>query len=328
MMEQDIGRSPDGSGSRPAGRASEAVSPVPASIPNAEIQRRLSTIERDHNVRIVLAVESGSRAWGFPSPDSDFDVRFIYAKALDDYLSLQPGRDVIEPPADDPFDFSGWEVRKALNLLLKCNAIASEWLESPVIYRATSEFDKLRAFADRMTSVGRLRYHYFHLANSIWQERLAWRDQIALKKYFYVVRPAMVLRHMRTHGKRPPMALSEVIAQIDLAPDVAEIIDEMIAAKRVTREMGMTPRIAPLDELITDELGRAAAMLGKPKGPKPKDIAAGDVLFREIVLAQAIEARRATTPQIGVVEDESAVANGDAPEQGQPSGTSTENGDG
>jgi hypothetical protein len=300
--EQDMGASADADRAATPSEPSPAVSGI-AGIPSAEITRRLGLIERDYGVRIVLAVESGSRAWGFPSPDSDFDVRFIYAKALDDYLSLQPGRDVIEPPADDPFDFSGWEIRKALNLLLKCNAIASEWLESPIVYRASAEVGKLRAFADRMTSIGRLRYHYFHLANSIWQERLAWRDQIALKKYFYVVRPALVLRHMRTHGRRPPMALAEVIAEIDLEPAVATIIDEMIAAKRVTREMGMTPRIAPLDALITDELGRASAMLGKPRGPKPKDVAAGDVLFREIVLAQAGEVGTAETVEQGSVHE-------------------------
>lgn len=269
----------------PSEPSPEEVSGI-AGIPCAEIVSRLEQIERDKGVRIILAVESGSRAWGFPSPDSDFDVRFIYVKALDDYLSLQPGRDVIEPAPDGLFDFSGWELRKALNLLLKSNAIASEWLESPIIYRAGAEAEKLRQFADKLTSVGRLRYHYFHLGNGIWQERLAWREQIALKKYFYVVRPALVLRHLRTHGRRPPMALSQVMAEVELEPELSAIIGQLIEAKRQSREMGMTGRIKPLDDMIERELGMANAMLGKPAGPKPSDIAAGDALFREIVLAR------------------------------------------
>jgi hypothetical protein len=149
-----------GLGSAEAPEPHSGLGPTGA-IPSAEIVSRLEALEAQHGFRIILAVESGSRAWGFPSPDSDFDVRFIYAKPLDDYLSLQPGRDVCEPAMDGLFDFSGWEIRKALNLLLKCNAIASEWLESPIIYKASDEVPKLRAFAHHMTSIGRLRYHYF-----------------------------------------------------------------------------------------------------------------------------------------------------------------------
>lgn len=80
-------------------------------------------------MRFLIAVESGSRAWGFPSPDSDYDIRFIHIHPRDWYLSLQPGRDVIERPIIDNIDLNGWDLRKALGLLLKSNAVVSEWLE-------------------------------------------------------------------------------------------------------------------------------------------------------------------------------------------------------
>lgn len=91
-----------------------------------EIERRLSAIEAEERVRVLMAVESGSRAWGFPSPDSDYDIRFIYVRPRDWYLSLSPGRDVIERPIVDEIDLNGWDIRKAFGLLLKSNAVVSE----------------------------------------------------------------------------------------------------------------------------------------------------------------------------------------------------------
>ena len=100
----------------------------------------LARIEEEHDVRIVFACESGSRGWGFSSPDSDYDVRFIYAHDLDWYLTVFPGRDVIELPIDDVYDVSGWDLRKALGLLRNGNATLVEWLSSPVVYRADPVF--------------------------------------------------------------------------------------------------------------------------------------------------------------------------------------------
>ena len=53
------------------------------------ILRELKKIEEQENVKIIMAIESGSRAWGFASPDSDYDVRFIYVRKEEDYLKLE-----------------------------------------------------------------------------------------------------------------------------------------------------------------------------------------------------------------------------------------------
>ena len=108
-----------------------------ADIPDEKrtvILSQLKEIEAEEDVRILFAIESGSRAWGFPSPDSDFDVRFVYAHSEDWYLSVYPGRDVIEKPLVDDWDVNGWDIRKAIGLLMKPNPVLLEWMSSPVNY--------------------------------------------------------------------------------------------------------------------------------------------------------------------------------------------------
>lgn len=125
----------------------------------AEVDQALDTIEREQAVTIPLAVESGSRAWGFPSPDSDYDCRFIYVRRFDSYLTPWPMRDVIEVPLERELDLNGWDLGKALKLMLKGNAVILEWLQSPVIYRGDSRFrDEFVAFARRFANrSGRVR---------------------------------------------------------------------------------------------------------------------------------------------------------------------------
>ena len=100
-----------------------------------EICSTLAEIEKLHNVKILYACESGSRAWGFPSPDSDYDARYLYIRPLESYLKLFPERDVIEGPIDEVKDFVGWDLQKALKLLMKGNAPLIEWLHSPIVYK-------------------------------------------------------------------------------------------------------------------------------------------------------------------------------------------------
>ncbi len=88
------------------------------------IKAGLAEIEAQENVRIVYACESGSRAWGFPSSDSDYDVRFIYLHPLEWYLSIEKRRDVIERPITGVLDVNGWDLRKALQLFRKSNPLS------------------------------------------------------------------------------------------------------------------------------------------------------------------------------------------------------------
>lgn len=253
----------------------------------AEVQRRLDAIERDQRCRILFAVESGSRAWGFPSPDSDYDVRFVYARPADWYLSVHPGRDVIESPIEDEMDVNGWDLRKALHLVLKSNAVISEWMESPIAYRRdAAALRQLRGFADRMLNPRALAYHYLHLARRQVAAKLS-RDRIALKRYFYALWPALALRFLRLQsGRRPPMHLQALIDGADLPAATVAVVDRLVTAKSRTREMGSGPRIPALDRLIAAEIAAAAGSASEMPGRPTADLEAADRLFRRLIRAQ------------------------------------------
>ena len=249
-----------------------------------EVQRRLEAIERGEQCRILFAVESGSRAWGFPSPDSDYDVRFVYARPANWYLSVYPGRDVIETPIEDDMDVNGWDVRKALHLLVKSNAVISEWMESPIVYRRDAgALKRLRTFADRMLNPQALTYHYLHLARRQVAAKLL-REHIALKRYFYALRPALALRFLRLrHGQRPPMHLEGLIEGTDLPAATIKRIKRLVAAKSQTREMGAGPRIPVLDRLIVTEIEAAENSALEPPSRQPTDLQSADRLFRNLI---------------------------------------------
>lgn len=133
----------------------------------ADVDARLAGIVRDHRVTIGLAIESGSRAWGFPSPDSDYDCRFLFVRPMEDYLSPWQKRDVIETPLEDDMDVNGWELGKAIKLLLKGNAVVIEWLMSPIVYAGVPEFrDGLLGLANAHTDRAAVARHYLHLGVS------------------------------------------------------------------------------------------------------------------------------------------------------------------
>ncbi len=224
----------------------------------AEIERRLTSIEADEGVRHLLAVESGSRAWGFPSPDSDYDVRFVYLRSRDWYLGLAPGRDVIERAIEDEIDLNGWDVRKFLGLMLQSNAVASEWLSSPVRYR-TDDPAMLRIadIARRIFNPRRMAHHYASAGRKAIDRHLDGDDDVPVKRYFYALRPALAIRALRLDPRQPPpMNLQELIHASNLPEPIIAAISELLEAKARTRELGNARRIPELDALIHDELAR------------------------------------------------------------------------
>lgn len=231
---------------------------IPSNV-RVEIESRLTAIEKQDNVQILMAIESGSRAWGFPSPDSDYDVRFIYIQKRDWYLSLKNGRDVIEQPILDEIDLNGWDIRKALGLLLKSNAVVNEWMESPIRYCADhSVILKLKNLADDVLNGRALANHYANLGKNNMKRWLENDGDVPVKKYFYSLRPALAIRYLRyNEGKRPPMNLQDLVKSCELSGDIIADIDELIELKKVTNEKSNGIRNNAIDDLIRDELGRA-----------------------------------------------------------------------
>lgn len=210
----------------------------------AGIDARLAAAERDEHVRIPIAIESGSRAWGFPSPDSDYDCRFVFVRRHDYYRSLWRPRDVIETPLDPIYDINGWDLGKLIKLMVKGNAVAIEWLQSPIRYR----FD--RGIADRLLDLARtvtdraaIRRHYYSLAKSQWL-RIDRRDgDVPLKKVFYVLRPIAAMAWLDCHPDDvvAPMAFQPLLDAIDLSSACRSEIAALLERKLVTAELGRGP---------------------------------------------------------------------------------------
>ncbi len=250
-----------------------------------QILDKLAGIEADHDVRILFAVESGSRAWGFPSPDSDYDARFVYARSTDWYLSINPGRDVIELPIEGDLDINGWDIQKALGLLLKPNPVLLEWLSSPVRYRWRDDVcSQLSDLSKKIAHNRACFHHYIGVGEGSFARTIAGKDQVSIKKYFYVLRPAMALRWLRMHPDIiPPMNFQELMRGVDLSSGLTGLIEDLLAKKRVTKEMGEAPRVAELDDFVLAEFEQAkSAVQNASKAEKQNEQEAND-LFRSIV---------------------------------------------
>jgi predicted nucleotidyltransferase len=222
----------------------------------AGIDERLAAICLEHEVSIPLAIESGSRAWGFPSPDSDYDCRFVFVRPVDHHLSPWSRRDVIETPMAGDLDVNGWELGKALKLLLKGNAVILEWLRSPFVYRGEAWFrDAFLAFASRFADRDMIGRHYLHLGER--QRRVHFGDGkvVPQKKIFYALRPAAALRWLRIHADAavPPMHFPTLMAGCEAPADVTALIVDLMQRKAVTRELGAEPLPLPIVAFIEQE---------------------------------------------------------------------------
>ena len=215
------------------------------------MQARLDGVERDQGVRILHAIESGSRAWGFPSPDSDYDCRFVYCHPIADYASLRPPRDVIETPLTPILDVNGWDIRKALRLGLKGNAVILEWLRSPIVYRARPGFaEAMDVLLREVVPPALVAKHYAGLA----QNFAAGGKALPLKKLFYLLRPFAALEWMRDRdfAELPPMAFDELRGGMSWPEALDTEIDRLLAEKARTRELG----VGEVPAVVSRELER------------------------------------------------------------------------
>jgi uncharacterized protein len=253
----------------------------------AAIDGKLTAIAASERVDLLFAVESGSRAWGFPSPDSDYDCRFIYVRRRDDYLALFAPRDVIELPTDPVFDVNGWDLTKALRLLIKGNAVVIEWLTSPFVYTGNAGFrDEMLALARHAVRPPAVARHYLDLGERQRRTYFADAHAIPLKKVFYALRPAVALRWLRLHPGEPvaPMHFPTLIAQSDIPADVAALVDDLLARKALTSELGAGALPAAIGRLIDEEFAAAREIwLDEPWRPEPTTVAVADDLFRRWV---------------------------------------------
>ncbi len=226
---------------------------------NEIIPSKLAEIEEKENVKIIHCVESGSRAWGFASPDSDYDVRFIYARRAEDYLRVDKMRDVIEWQLDDTLDINGWDIQKALGLLHRSNPTLFEWNNSPIIYKTTSEWSQVQKVIDRYFSQKSGLYHYLSTAKANYREFLR-GETVRLKKYFYVLRPLLACKYI-IENKCPPPMLFSVLAEACLDPVLKDEVDRLISLKMSTPELGTGKRIDIINDYIEAAIPEISALI-------------------------------------------------------------------
>ncbi len=227
----------------------------------ARVQNALADIESTREVRVLYACESGSRAWGFASRDSDYDVRFLYVHRRDWYLSVDDRRDVIEVPLADDLDVSGWELRKALRLLRKSNPPLLEWLRSPVVYRHDPLFAaEFGTLASEFYSPRRCFAHYFHMAHGNWRNYLHGHDLVSLKKYLYVYRPMLGCRWIERRLGPVPMEFDRLVNRTLEEPEARAALQSLVERKQSGDELAVAPPVAVLSRFVEDELTRLAAL--------------------------------------------------------------------
>lgn len=248
-----------------------------------EIIRRLKATEEKQGVRILMAIESGSRAWGFASPNSDYDVRFIYVREKDWYLAvdLEDKRDVIEYPIIDEIDLNGWDARKALMLFWKSNPAFVEWIQSPIIYINQGCFrEEALKLLPEIYSVEKGIYHYRSMARSNYRGYLR-EDRVPLKKYFYVLRPLLAIRWLEKYGAAAPIEFNTLLEMVEES-ELMATIHELLEKKKVSEEKMLAPAIPVLNRFIESELSRLEDIRPE-KSDREAEMAELNTLFHRVL---------------------------------------------
>ncbi len=250
-----------------------------------EIRENLDAIEEKYEVKILLAVESGSRAWGFASPDSDYDVRFIYAHRPEEYLRVDPMKDVIEWQLDEVLDIKGWDLRKALWAFGKGNPNVMEWASSPIVYRKAEEWDFLKETALHYYSEKSALCHYYGTANSTLHGFLT-GEMIRYKKYFYALRPLLCCNWIERYHSVPPMEFDKLLAMFSepdevLTQELYAAIRELLVRKAETVEKDLNPQMPVIIDFIRNECVRQKQLSGSAPDDHRHDFAELNGAFRK-----------------------------------------------
>ncbi|WP_440903048.1 nucleotidyltransferase domain-containing protein [Catenovulum sp. SX2] len=230
---------------------------IPAEV-REEILSRIKAAEAEHQVKVLYAVESGSRAWGFASPNSDYDVRFIYVHPKDWYLAvnLEDKRNVIEYPIVDEIDINGWDIRKALKLYWKSNPAFIEWLQSPIVYLEQGDFaQQARSLMPQTVSSNKGIHHYLHMAKNNFREYLK-KDTVPLKKYFYVLRPLLAIAWLEKYNTPAPIEFDVLRKLVADNKALDSAITELLERTKVSLEKEYAPAVPVINQFIQTELER------------------------------------------------------------------------
>ncbi len=216
------------------------------------IQSKLKEIEEKNTIKVLHAVESGSRAWGFASPDSDYDVRFMYIRPLEYYLKLEETKDFLDWELNELLDINGWDITKALRQFHRSNATLFEWANSPIVYKTTDEWKDIYHVAKEYFSLKSTMYHYYGTARKNYEKYLTEKD-VKYKKYFYVLRPILAYKWIREKQCPPPVLFQELVDFV-LEDEMKGLVERLTRIKMQMTESEKGPVISELNAWIEQNL--------------------------------------------------------------------------
>ena len=243
---------------------------------------KIKEIEEKEHVKVLHVVESGSRAWGFASPDSDYDVRFVYVRDLDHYLSLQEKKDFIDWELNEVLDINGWDLKKALQHFHKSNATLFEWSNSPVVYYTTDEWKTLyEQVAESYFACKSSMYHYYGTANKNYHEYLL-DDMIKYKKYFYVLRPILACKWIEEKKCPPPVLFDELVEGV-LEDEMKMAVSDLLYKKVKMSESDKALKIDVINQYIEEKLAYYKELLETMADDRNPDWEPLERIFKESV---------------------------------------------
>lgn len=248
-----------------------------------KILKELKQIEENYNIKILYACESGSRAWEFPSKDSDYDVRFIYVHTIDWYLSIDHKRDVIELPINDLLDINGWELTKALRLFRKSNPPLLEWLNSGIVYYQNfSAVDKMKEISNIVYKPTAALHHYLNMAKGNYREYLQ-GDEVKIKKYFYVLRPILACKWIEKYNTIAPLEFPNLLEKIVPEGELKNEIRILLKRKISGDELDLERRIDLINEFIESEIEHLSEFVKSLNVQQEDPTEKLDELFRAVL---------------------------------------------
>lgn len=248
------------------------------------ILTELENIEKEHGVKILYAIESGSRGWGFESTDSDYDVRFIYQRPLEWYIRVDEQKDTLDLPIDEVLDINGWDISKVIKLMAKSNSCIFEWLSSPIIYRENETLAQgLKEVAGYYYRPKAGVYHYINLAKNS-MKYMEEDGSIRIKKFFYALRPVMASLYIEKYRVVPPMNLMDIMKELTLEKALVTEIKELILYKQKLTEADTFYPSETLKDFVVGHIQRLSEeVAGLPKS-QHKEFDKANEALRDILL--------------------------------------------
>ena len=246
------------------------------------ICQKLKEVEEKNNIKILHAIESGSRAWGFASPDSDYDVRFVYIRPLEFYLKLEETKDFLDWELNEVLDINGWDLTKVLQQFHRSNAVLFEWANSPIVYKTTDEWKKIYEEAKQYFQLKPAMYHYFGTARKNYKEYLT-EEYVKYKKYFYVLRPILAYKWIKEKQCPPPVLFQELYDAV-LETEMKPLIEDLKKKKMQMTEAEKGPAIPAINQWIEKNLSQMEKDLDSMERGEAKDWDTLNLIFKKLLL--------------------------------------------